>query len=370
MFATRVARLRQRLHEEGFTHAALVPGPNLMYFFGLSMHLSERPIVVLVAVEDERPLLIAPSFEVGKVEAATPAFAWRIYSYRDGQPYSAAFHDAAHVLGGAHARIVVEPTRLRALEWSLLTRALPHAELAATEAPFAALRQIKDAHEIALLREAARRADQVLEALLPELRLGLTEKQVARKLLGLILDAESDGMPFAPLVQSGPTAANPHAEAGARVLQCGDLLLLDFGVCVQGYASDITRTVALGEPTAELRAAYEAVKAANAAARAIVKPGLPAEAVDRAAREVIEAAGFGRYFTHRTGHGLGLEGHEAPYIVEGNITPLQPGMVFTIEPGIYLPGKGGVRIEDDVAVTDHGCESLTTSSRELVVLPC
>lgn len=369
MFATRVTRLKQHLHDEGFSHAALVPGPNLRYFFGLSLHLSERPIVVILSVEDERPLLIAPSFEIGKVEASAPAFAWRVYGYRDGQPFESAFHDAARALGGTRARIAVEATRFRALEWSLLTRALPHAELVATDAPFAALRQVKDEHEIAALREAARRADEVLRALLEMLRPGMTEQQVARKLLGLILDAESEGVPFMPLVQSGPTAANPHAEAGARTLQNGDLVLLDFGLCIRGYMSDITRTIALGEPLPELRQAYEVVKAANEAACAAAKPGARAEEVDRAARAVIEQAGFGNYFTHRTGHGLGLEGHEAPYIVAGNTAPLQPGMVFTIEPGIYLPGMGGVRIEDDVVITQEGCERLTTFPRELLFLP-
>lgn len=143
-------------------------------------------------------------------------------------------------------------------------------------------------------------------------------------------------------------------------------MIVDFGVVVDGYVSDLTRTFALGEPDPEWREIYEVVREANAAGRAAVRPGIPAEAVDRAARAVIEAAGYGRYFTHRTGHGLGLEVHEPPSIVAGNTTPLEPGMTFTIEPGIYLPGKGGVRIEDDVVVTESGGESLTTFPRELM----
>jgi len=144
--------------------------------------------------------------------------------------------------------------------------------------------------------------------------------------------------------------------------------VIDFGAVVDGYGSDITRTIAIGEPDAELRAVYEVVKAANAAGRAAARPGATGEAVDRAARAVIASAGYGSYFTHRTGHGLGLEGHEPPYMVQGDTTPLQPGMTFTVEPGIYLAGKGGVRIEDDVLITNEGSESLTTLSRELIVI--
>jgi len=144
--------------------------------------------------------------------------------------------------------------------------------------------------------------------------------------------------------------------------------VIDFGAVVDGYGSDITRTIAIGEPDAELRAIYEVVKAANAAGRAAARPGTTGEAVDRAARAVIASASYGSYFTHRTGHGLGLEGHEPPYMVQGDTTPLQPGMTFTVEPGIYLAGKGGVRIEDDVLITNEGSESLTTLSRELIVI--
>jgi len=146
------------------------------------------------------------------------------------------------------------------------------------------------------------------------------------------------------------------------------MVVIDFGLTIADYSSDITRTIAIGEPSEEMRVIHDIVKAANAAGRAAAKPGATGEDVDRAARSVIEAAGYGEYFTHRTGHGLGLEGHEPPYMVAGDTTVLRPGMTFTVEPGIYIPGKGGVRIEDDVLITEEGSQSLTTFTRDLVVV--
>jgi Xaa-Pro dipeptidase len=170
------------------------------------------------------------------------------------------------------------------------------------------------------------------------------------------------------LIQTGPNGANPHAGAGDRALHQGDTLIMDFGMTLDDYSSDITRTIVVGGLDEEMSRVYAAVQAANAAGRAAAKPGVTCEAVDKAARDVIEATGFGQYFTHRTGHGLGLEGHEPPYIVGGNTLVLQPGMTFTVEPGIYIPGKGGVRIEDNVVITEGGCESLTTFTRDLVIV--
>jgi Xaa-Pro dipeptidase len=172
-------------------------------------------------------------------------------------------------------------------------------------------------------------------------------------------------MPFSPIVAFGPNSANPHATPTERQLAEGDLLLFDWGAAVDGYFSDITRTFAVGDVDPELTKIAGIVKEANAAARAIGKPGLPISAVDKAARNVIELAGYGEYFTHRTGHGLGMEGHEEPYIRGDNEQLLETGMTFTIEPGIYLPGRGGVRIEDDVLVTENGLESFTDYPREL-----
>jgi len=178
------------------------------------------------------------------------------------------------------------------------------------------------------------------------------------------LQAGAQTVSFSPIVSGGPNSANPHASPTDRPVNRGDFLLFDWGAYVGGYASDITRTFPVGEMGPEMRRIYDLVQEANAAGRAAVRPGATCSEVDAAARRVIEAGGYGEYFIHRTGHGLGLQVHEAPFIVAGNERVLESGMTFTIEPGIYLPGRNGVRIEDDVVVTDDGGESLTTYSRE------
>jgi Xaa-Pro dipeptidase len=215
------------------------------------------------------------------------------------------------------------------------------------------------------MRRAAAVPERVLREAAPQIQPGMTELDVAGLIMKVSLSQSLKEMVSYPLVQTGLSAAFPHAFAGERGVQKGDLVVIDFGAVVDSYASDITRTIAVGEPSDEMKRIYDLVKKANEAGRAAVKPGATCEDVDRAARDVIEQAGFGKYFTHRTGHGLGLDGHEPPYIVKGNKTVLQPGMTFTVEPGIYIEGKGGVRIEDDVLVTKDGGESLTTFPREL-----
>jgi Xaa-Pro dipeptidase len=197
----------------------------------------------------------------------------------------------------------------------------------------------------------------------------MTEREIGTELVMQTLVAGSDSdLPFAPIVASGPNGALPHASMTDRAIQRGDLLTLDWGAAKNGYIADLTRTFAVGPVDDELKRIYEAVKAANAAAKACAKPGVSAAEVDAAARQVITAAGYGEYFTHRVGHGLGLEGHEDPSMHGRNELTLTPGITFTIEPGIYLPGRGGVRIEDDVVVTADGCESLSTYPRELQVI--
>jgi Xaa-Pro dipeptidase len=196
----------------------------------------------------------------------------------------------------------------------------------------------------------------------------MSEREIAAELTVNLLKGGSSGASFQPLVQTGPNTAEPHSATSSRRLERGELLLIDFGARVGGYVSDITRTLAMGEPEAELSKVYEIVQAANAAGQSAAGPGVPCQEVDRAARRVIDDAGYGPYFIHRTGHGLGLEVHEPPYIVEGNMQRLETGMTFTVEPGIYLPGRGGVRVEDDVVITEDGCESLTTFERNLQVI--
>ncbi len=196
----------------------------------------------------------------------------------------------------------------------------------------------------------------------------MSEREIAGLLVVEQLRRGGGKHPFEPIVLSGPNSALPHGEPGDRVVNAGEPLLFDFGTTAHGYASDITRTFSVGQPSARFAEIYAVVQAANAAGRAAAGPGVVAQEVDRITRKVIEDAGYGMYFTHRTGHGLGLEAHEGPNIVEGNTQVLEPGMTFTIEPGIYVPGVAGVRIEDNMLITPDGAESLTTFDRDLQVI--
>jgi Xaa-Pro dipeptidase len=261
----------------------------------------------------------------------------------------------------------VEPRRLRFLELRMLEGAAAQARFISGEEVLADLRQIKDPAEISAMRRAVDIAQRALNAALPVTRPGTSERDLASELiLQLYRNGSDPEMPFTPIVSAGPNSANPHAAPTNRLIVPGDLLVIDWGASADGYVSDLTRTFAIGEVAPRLREIARVVKEANEAARLAVRPGVTASAVDRAAREVIERAGYGQFFIHRTGHGLGLEGHEDPYIRSGNEAVLEPGMTFTIEPGIYLPGENGVRIEDNVVVTADGCETLSDLPRDLI----
>jgi Xaa-Pro dipeptidase len=200
-------------------------------------------------------------------------------------------------------------------------------------------------------------------------KIGITEAELASELTLILLRHGSDPVfTFPPIISFGPNTANPHSFPSERKLAAGDLLLFDWGAIYQGYASDITRTFAIRKVEPEMAQIAQIVQQANAAARALAAPGVAAGDIDLAARQVIEQAGYGKFFTHRTGHGLGMEIHEPPYIRSGSSFFLQLGMTFTIEPGIYLPGRGGVRVEDDCVITADGIETLTSLPRELMVL--
>jgi Xaa-Pro aminopeptidase len=247
-----------------------------------------------------------------------------------------------------------------------MTVTLDHSERIVEDA-----RAIKDAWELRALSESASRLTAVADAAFKAVRVGASERQVAAAIEQAIRKGGFERIAFETIVASGPHAARPHHRAGDRRLQAGDMVVLDFGGVLDGYCSDLTRTVVIGAPDPDATQTYDAVRAAQAAAIAAVRPGIPASDVDSAAREVLEQHGLGQAFGHGTGHGLGLEVHEEPRVSrprpELPATVLQPGMVFTIEPGAYLPGWGGVRIEDDVVVTKDGCEVLTSVTRDLLI---
>jgi Xaa-Pro dipeptidase len=366
-FLKRQERLAGAIQAAGLDAAVFNPGPTLSYLTGLSFHLSERPVVIFFQPAAE-PVVVLPELESAKLRALSyPA---KSFAYdEDPEHWAEVFQQAAQAAGVNGKKIGVEPRRLRVLELRLLEAAAPKAQFISAEDSLASLRMYKDAGEIAAMRKAAQIAQEALLHTLPMIKAGVTERLIASELTAQLLRLGSDSeMPFAPIVSSGPNSANPHAAPGERALQEGDLLVIDWGASYQGYFSDITRTFAIGKIEPEFEKIYQLVLKANAAGQAACAPENLAGDVDRAARSVIEAGGYGVYFRHRTGHGLGLEVHEEPYMRPGNTMPLAPGMTFTVEPGIYLLDRGGVRIEDDVLITSTGSQSLTDLPRELQIL--
>jgi len=365
MTQQRIAQLLHLATQSNLDAVAIMPGPNMQYFTGLHFHLSERPTLAIFPVTGQ-PTLICPAFEATKTQRSP--IAWQLFTYVDGQDPQEVFHAACHALQLDQKRLGVEASRMRVLELRLLEKATDALTCEPADALSAQLRMIKDADEIAAMRRAIEITERALDDVLAAVRVGMAERQIANLLTQALLQRGAEGLAFEPLIQSGPNSALPHATAGERAIQTGEVLLLDFGITLNGYNSDITRTFAVGHAPAELKKIYELVKQANAAGRAVARPGASGQDVDHAARKVITEGGYGQYFTHRTGHGLGLEGHEPPYMVEGNVAPLAAGNTFTIEPGIYVPGLGGVRIEDDMLITENGAESLTTYDRELRII--
>ncbi|MDT8304460.1 MAG: Xaa-Pro peptidase family protein [Anaerolineae bacterium] len=366
MYRQRLQRLKEQTLAQGLDAVALVPGSNMSYVSGIRAHLSERPIVLFVPVDDE-PAIIIPVLEATKAEDAGIA-PQRIHAWSDEDGYAGAFQHACAQLELSDVLLGVEAFNMRVLELELLRRYAPNLKTAHAEPVLNALRLRKDAAELDAIERAVAVAEIAMHNLLPQLRNGQTEKEVAALLMRELVTAGADGLAFEPIVSAGPNGASPHAVPTDRALQKGDLLIIDWGAMVDGYVSDITRTFALGVIPDELAHVYEVVKAANAAGRAAARPGQTGEAIDLAARTVIEEAGYGEYFIHRTGHGLGMEVHENPAIVRGNTEPLPAGAVFTVEPGIYLPGRGGVRIEDNVVITQDGSHTLTSFPRKLTAV--
>jgi Xaa-Pro dipeptidase len=364
----RISALRRLQASHGIDCVALVPGANLRYFTGLNMHLSERPAVAFVPADGELSVLL-PELEAPAARTHLPQDA-RLFTYRDEDGHEYVFHQLAAELELEGKAIGVEYLGMRLLEMRRIEQAAPGCTLVATEPWLPQLRMSKEETEIAHMRCAVEIAEQAMQRLLDEgsIRPGRTELEVAADLQIATLRQGGQGQAFSPIVVSGPGSASPHASPSERVLESGDLVVIDWGTIVEGYRSDITRTFVLGAPTPEIERMHDAVLAANQSGRLAVRPAVAAQDVDRAARRAISLAGYGEYFIHRTGHGLGLETHEPPYIVEGNLEMLKPGMSFTVEPGVYVPGVGGVRIEDDVVVTVGGSETLTSMPRDLVRL--
>ena len=364
MTTARLEHLSVAISQAGLDAVVLNPGPTFTYLTGVSFHLMERPVVLIIA-PGKRPALVLPEFEMPKVDL----FPYEVDAFgyvENPAEWDAVFRKAVSSLGLDGRKIGVEPRQMRLLEFRHVRSGAPEADFPDASQALASLRLRKDEKEIDAMRRAVKAAQDALEATIPTIRIGASEKEIAAELNVRLLKSGSESeLPFPPIVSAGPNSANPHASPSERKLQAGDLLVVDWGARVDGYISDLTRTFRVGEVEPEFSKIAELVLDANTAGRAAGRPGVPCANVDKAARHVIEAAGYGAYFTHRTGHGIGMEDHEDPYMRADNMQMLYPGMAYTVEPGVYLPGRGGVRIEDNVVVTKEGVEVLSDMPREL-----
>lgn len=365
MNLSRLEKLSEALKKNNLDALILNAGPSLTYLTGLHFHLSERPVVAVFTAEDE-PLIILPELEMLKVSG----MAVQAFSYgEDPTEWDGVFRKAAQFLALGRKRIGVDPRQMRLLEFRHFKAGAPEADYPDASSLVTGLRIHKDKKEIMAMRKAVQIAQAALEAMLPAIKIGMDEKEIAGELvIQLLRSGSASEMPFAPIVSGGANGANPHASPSNRKIQIGDLLVIDWGATWDGYISDLTRTFVVGKVDDECQKIYRIVKESNAAGRAAGKPGVPCSEVDKAARSVIEKAGYGQYFTHRTGHGIGMDAHEDPYMRSDNEQLLETGMAYTVEPGIYLPGRNGVRIEDDMVITPEGAESLSNMTRELRVV--
>ena len=354
----RIRRAAKEAEADELDALLIAPSADLIYLAGYDPPPLER-LTCLVVRPGADPVLLVPELERPRALTSPVGEQVEIATWQDGEdPYAAL------------APLLPETGRFAATDrmWAIhllgVQRERPEASFAPAATVLAKLRWIKDPDELELLSRAARGADEAFRHLTDTRLEGLREEEIAVLLGSLLTGAGHEEVSFT-IVGSGPNGASPHHEPGGRTIRAGDPVVLDFGGRVSRYCSDISRTVCVGEPPNGFEEVYEIVREAQETAFQAVAPGVPARDVDAAARRVIDSAGYGERFIHRTGHGIGLEEHEPPWIASDNQQPLEPGMCFSIEPGIYLEGRFGVRIEDIVAVTEDGAQRLNRASRDL-----
>jgi Xaa-Pro dipeptidase len=359
VFARRLDRARAELKAHGLQCLIATPGTNYEYLSGYNPGRSERLIALILPLEGG-PAVVCPSFEVERITrhgAVADARGWE----EQDDPY-ALVRDTVRRLAPRAGTIALESST--GYQTSLrLAAALSGWKFVDAAPVTERLRIVKAPEEVALIRRAIGITQDAMTATFGQLAVGMTERDVARRLSHEMQQRGADG---GGLVQFGPSSALPHGGPAGAALARETVVLIDCGCRVGGYESDITRTIWFGDsPSDEFRNVFNVVHDAQSAAIELGRPGTPCQEMDRAARRVISAVGFGSFFTHRLGHGLGMDGHEPPYLVEGNRLGLEPGMVFTDEPGIYQLGKFGVRIEDDCVMTEKGVEVLSQRAARL-----
>lgn len=361
-YRARMDRAARSAADAGLAGVLVAPGPDLTWLTGYRPTAATERLTVLVLAAGQDPVLVVPTLEAPDAERSVGAAALTLRDWTDGKdPYKV----TAPLLEGSGRFGISDNT------WAMhllgFQRELPGTSYASLTEALPMLRAVKDTAELERLTAAGAAADATYEEIKKVRFAGRRETDVAGDLADLLRQHGHSQVDFT-VVGSGPNGANPHHEAGDRMIEHGDTVVLDFGGLKHGYGSDTSRTVHVGEPDTEEQRVHDVVREAQEAGCEAVRPGAACQDVDRAARRVIEAAGYGTYFIHRTGHGIGVTTHEPPYMIEGEEQPLVPGMCFSVEPGIYLPGRFGVRIEDIVTVTQDGGRRLNSTSRELAIV--
>ncbi|MEU0285804.1 Xaa-Pro peptidase family protein [Streptomyces sp. NPDC006147] len=361
-YKARMERAARQAADAGLAGLLVAPGPDMVWLTGYTPPAVTERLTLLVLAAGREPVLVVPTLEAPDAERAAGASALALRDWTDGKdPYA-----ATAALLDAEGRFGVSDNA-----WALhllgLQQVLPRTAYVSLTEALPMLRAVKDPAELDRLAAAGAAADATFEEIRNVAFAGRLESEVAADLAALLRRFGHSQVDFT-IVASGPNGANPHHEAGNRRIGRGDMVVLDFGGLKDGYGSDTSRTVHVGEPTEEERRVHDVVRAAQEAGFRAVRPGAACQDVDRAARAVIADAGYGEYFIHRTGHGIGVTTHEPPYMIEGEEQPLVPGMCFSVEPGVYLPGRFGVRIEDIVTVTEDGGRRLNDTTREMVVV--
>jgi Xaa-Pro aminopeptidase len=360
--AERLGALRAQMDAAGLELVAVAPTDNLRYLLGFAPHHDERACMLLVTPSSQAVLV--PSLNAEQAASEAPELDLLVWT-DDAGPDDALRRTLAHVSANGIRRAAVDP-EMRADHLLLLQDAVPGASFVDATAVVGPLRVVKSETELRLLQAASDAGDAAMRAAFAACRPGVTELEVAEAASAAFRSAGAEEIQFT-LVGSGPNGAYPHHHSGGRRLEAGDAIVLDIGSRRQGYMSDLTRMAHVGEPGERYLEVHRTVDAAVQAGLAAARPGATCHEVDAAARGVIEDAGFGEYFVHRTGHGLGVSMHEPPWIMRGEDVELEAGMVHSIEPGIYLPGEFGVRLEEIVHVTDDGCARFSALPRDVHV---